>query len=142
MPRRRPASRPKPALDSLLEEAKLAPLIRRARWLDTLGRHLHACLPAPLRQHARLANIEGDSLIFLVDSPVWHARLRLSSGPIVDAARRIGLQVASVRIRTARQPFDRHAHEQAAIDAHMQRRHGTTPAEAQTLAQIRALLDG
>jgi len=138
----RAGSHPKPALDTLLDEDALAPLIRRARWLDTLGRHLHARLPLPLSEHARLGNIEGDTLIYLVDSPIWHARLRLSTAALLDAARGIGLQVTNVRIRTARQPFDAYARTMDAIDVRMQRTHGTTSSEAHALADARALLGG
>jgi len=136
----RAASSPKPALDALLGEAVLAPVIRRARWLDTLQRHLHLRLPFPLNQHARLANVEGEELIYLVDAPVWHARLRLSGERLLEAARGIGLKVTSLRIRIARQPFDPRARALEAIAAHMQREHGTTDTEAQALAELRALL--
>jgi len=139
---KRPASRPKPALDALLGEQHLAPVIRRARWLETLERHLRAHLPAPLGQHARLGNIEGDTLIYLVDAPIWHARLRLSSENVLAAARGIGLEVSTLRIRTARQPFDPHTCTLAAIDARMRDAHGITPVETRALTQISALFGG
>jgi len=123
-------------------EKTLAPVIRRARWLDTLGRHLHAHLPAPLGLHARLGNVEGDTLVYLVDSPVWHARLRLSGGALLEAARGIGLQVTRLRIRTARQPFDPHIRTMTAIDARMRSEHGASEAEARVLADVHALLAG
>jgi len=135
------ASGPKSALDALLgEQGHLAPVIRRARWLETLGRHLYARLPFPLNQHARLANIESEQLIYLVDSPVWHARLRLSGESLLDAARSIGLKVTSLRIRIARQPFDLHARAMGAVDVRMQREYGVTSTERQALAEICALL--
>jgi len=138
----RTGSHPKPALDTLLGEVALAPVIRRARWLDTLSRHLHARLPSPLNQHARLGNIEGETLIYLVDAPVWHARLRLSTDLLLDAARGLGLQVKNVRIRTSRQPFDPHARAMERIAAHMRDAHGTSSREADALADARALLAG
>jgi len=140
--RARTGSHPKPALDTLLGEDALAPLIRRARWLDTLSRHLHARLPFPLNQHARLGNIEGETLVYLVDAPVWHARLRLSSERLLEAARGIGLQVTNVRIRTSRQPFDPHTRAMETIDARMRDAHGITPVETRALAQINALFGG
>jgi len=115
-------------------------IIRRARWLDTLDRHLCTRLPVPLNQHARLGNVEGKTLVYLVDSPIWHARLRLSSESLLDAARGIGLDVTTLCVRTARQPFGQHAHSMAAIDACMRRKNGTTQAEAHALAEIRELL--
>jgi len=138
--RARTGSHPKPALDTLLGEDALAPLIRRARWLDTLSRHLHARLPFPLNQHARLGNIEGETLVYLVDAPVWHARLRLSSERLLEAARGIGLQVTNVRIRISRQPFDPHTRAMETIDARMRDAHGTSSREADALADARALL--
>jgi len=139
-PRIRPASHLKPALDALLDEQTLAPVIRRARWLDTLDRHLRMHLPAPLNQHARLGNVEGETLVYLVDSPVWHARLRLSSEDVLHAARGIGLEVKTLRIRTARQPFDPHSRTMAAIDARMREENGTTGVEADALKDACALL--
>jgi len=117
-------------------------MIRRARWLDTLDRHLRMHLPAPLNQHVRLGNIENNTLVYLVDAPIWHARLRLSSEDLLDAARGIGLEVSTLRIRTARQPFDPFLHTMAAIDARMRDENGTTRVEARTLAQIGTLLNG
>jgi len=138
--RARGASHPKLAFDTLLGEDALACVIRRARWLDTLDRHLHARLPFPLNQHARLGNIEGDTLIYLVDSPIWHARLRLSTKTLLEAADAIGLQMRNVRIRTSRQPFDPYVRALAAIDARMRHENGTTSSEAHALADVRALL--
>jgi len=135
----RPASTPKPALDALLGEDALAPVIRRARWLDTLDRHLRMHLPAPLDQHARLGNVEAETLVYLVDSPIWHARLRLSSEDVLSAARGIGLEVNTLRIRTARQPFDLHTRAMAAIDARMRDENGTTKIEAEALKDMRVL---
>jgi len=135
----RPASIPKPALDTLLGEDRLAPIIRRARWLETLERHLRMHLPAPLNQHARLGNVEGDTLVYLVDSPIWHARLRLSSENVLNAARGIGLEVKTLRIRTARQPFDPHTRSMAAIDARMRQETGISCAETEALADMRKL---
>ena len=53
--------------------------------------------------HARLANIDGDRLVYLVDSPVWHARLRLAASELVDVARSLGLDVTRLVVRTTRQ---------------------------------------
>jgi len=134
------ATGPKSALDVLLTEATTADIIRRARWLDTLNRHLHACLPAPLSQHVRLGNVQGETLVYLVDSPIWHARLRLSSETILDAARGLGLHVTALRIRLAQQPFDLQLRTMAAVETRMRRNHGTSEAEGHALAELCALL--
>ncbi len=94
------ASTPSDALDALLGDAAIGQPIRRALWLDTLDRRLHAALPPALAAHARLANVVGKRLVFTVDSPVWHAKMRLAAEGLVDAARSIGLEVSEVTIKT------------------------------------------
>jgi len=96
----RPASRPKPALDAVMADKSGNPL-RRALWLDALDRQLRPQLPPPLRSRCRLANVDGEHLVFLVESPVWHAKLRLAEAQLLDAARSIGLKVTKVTVKTA-----------------------------------------
>jgi hypothetical protein len=72
-------------------------------WLDELDRRLSPLLPPSLAAHVRLANVDGDRLVYLVDSPVWHARLRLASNELIDAARSLGLNVTRFVVRTTRQ---------------------------------------
>ncbi|WP_353101727.1 DUF721 domain-containing protein [Stenotrophomonas lactitubi] len=96
----RPASRPKPALDVVMADKSGNPL-RRAMWLDALDRQLRPQLPPPLRSRCRLANVDGEHLVFLVESPVWHAKLRLAEAQLLDAARSIGLKATRVTIKTA-----------------------------------------
>lgn len=107
-----PGSRPKPAkssappvgpraaLDALLA-GSAGDTLRRARWLDAVDRLLRSHLPAGLAAHARLANIRGSRLVFLVDGPVWHAKLRLAAPALLDAARSLGLEVDDIGIRTS-----------------------------------------
>ncbi|WP_101926204.1 MULTISPECIES: DUF721 domain-containing protein [Luteimonas] len=105
-------SKPKPsrigaptaALDALLEGTSADP-IRRAIWLDALDRRLVPLLPPALAPHARLANVDRGRLVFLVDSPIWHARLRLSADVLLDAARSIGLDVSDIVVRTSTTPL-------------------------------------
>ena len=96
----RPASVPKPALDAVMADKSGNPL-RRALWLDALDRQLRPLLPPPLRSRCRLANVDGEHLVFLVESPVWHAKLRLAEAQLLDAARSIGLKATRVTIKTA-----------------------------------------
>ena len=49
--------------------------------------------------------MEGARLVFLVDSPVWRARLRLASAELLDAARSVGLQCDTVVVKTTTQPL-------------------------------------
>ena len=94
---------PRAALDALLGDAASGDPIRRAMWLDELDHRLSPLLPPSLAAHARLANVDGDRLVYLVDSPVWHARLRLASNELLDAARSLGLDVTRFVVRTAKQ---------------------------------------
>ncbi len=96
--------RPRAALDALLAEAAGNPL-RRAMWLDSVDQLLRPCLPPGVAAHARLANVRGDKLVFVVDSPVWHARLRLAIPALVDAARSVGLDVSGASVKTTLQPL-------------------------------------
>lgn len=98
--RSRPPGTPLAALDALLADAAGDP-IRRAMWLDAMDRRLRPCLPPSLATHARLANLSGHKLVFVVDSPVWHAKLRLAEPELLAAARSLGLDVDSLLVRTA-----------------------------------------
>lgn len=100
----RPASgAPQTALQALFA-GKNDPL-RRALWLDALERQLRPCLPPVLAAHARFANIDGSKLVFLVDSPVWQARLRLASTELIEAARSVGMECDQVVVKTTTQPL-------------------------------------
>lgn len=85
--------------------------------LTALDHRLRPLLPPPLGAHARLANVHEGRLVFLVDSAVWHARLRLASPQLLDAARSIGLEVQSVVVRTARGPLSARVPEPPAAPA-------------------------
>jgi hypothetical protein len=106
---------PRAALDALLGDAAGGNPIRRAMWLDELDRRLSPLLPPSLAAHARLANIDGDRLVYLVDSPVWHARLRLASNELIDDARSLGLDVTRFVVRTTRQMPGAQAQPEPAI---------------------------
>ena len=95
---------PRAALDALLADDAGNPL-RRALWLDALDQLFRPHLPPGMAAHARLANVRGDRLVFVVDAPVWHARLRLATPMLVDAARSVGLDVAGLSVRTTLQPL-------------------------------------
>jgi hypothetical protein len=95
--------KPREALDALFVAGNADPL-HRALWLDALERQLRPHLPPTLAAHARFANVDGGRLVFLVDSPVWKARMRLSSAELLDAARSIGLQCSEVVVKVATSP--------------------------------------
>ena len=96
-------SGPRGALQALLAES-VGDTLRRAQWLDAMDQLLRPHLPPGLAAHARLANVRGDKLENVVTAPVWHAKLRLASQGLVDAARSVGLDVAGLSVRTTTQP--------------------------------------
>ncbi len=93
-------STPTAALDALLA-VPAGDTIRRALWLDELDRRLRPLLPFPLDAHARLANYEPGRLVYLVDSPVWRAKLRLLAPELLVGARSLGLDAAELIIKTS-----------------------------------------
>lgn len=92
-----------PALQAALTDAATDP-VRRALWLDALEQQLRPCLPPALAPHCRLANVAGKRLVFIVDSPVWHARLRLAAPELINVAQSIGLAVTEVTAKTSLAP--------------------------------------
>jgi len=99
---RRPSA-PQAALDALLADPAGNP-IRRALWLDGLDRQLRPLLPPTLAPHARLANFERGRLVFVVDAPVWRAKLRLAAPELLDAARSVGLEATELVVKTTLSP--------------------------------------
>lgn len=66
---------------------------------------LRPYLPPGLAAHARLANVRKDRLVFVVDSPIWHAKLRLAAPMLIDAARSVGLEVNDLGVKTTAAPL-------------------------------------
>ena len=97
-PRGHPST-PRAALDALLAEPAGGP-VRRALWLDELDQRFRPFLPPSLAAHARLANYERGRLVFVVDAPVWRAKLRLAAPELLDAARSLGLDAAELIVKT------------------------------------------
>jgi hypothetical protein len=91
------------ALDALLTGTAADP-IRRALWLDVLDQRLRPHLPPSLAAHVRLANVKGSQLVFLVDSPVWRARLRLATPELLVVARSVGLDATEIVIKAMTRP--------------------------------------
>ena len=127
------------ALDALLSGTAGDP-VRHA--LDALDRELRPLLPPQLAPHVRLANVAGDRLVFLVDSPVWHARLRLAADELLDAARSIGLEVRDIAIKATSRPLRDPAQVGAQASAGSVRGTGRSPAAEEALrAALAALRD-
>lgn len=82
-------------------EAGLGPLLKRAQWLGKLDDSLRQSLPPVLAGQCRLANVDYDKLVFLVNAPVWKSKLRLHANLLLDAAAVAGLSVRSLVIKVA-----------------------------------------
>lgn len=113
--------------------------MRRALWLEAVDLRLRPYLPQPLAAHAQLANVDRGRLVFLVDAPVWHARLRMVAPQLLDAARSLGLEVSSlaIKIRTTQVPSLDHA----AVDASGQPRQRGVPMSETARQALQAALD-
>ncbi len=79
--------------------AGLGSLVERARWLDRLDHLLRQSLPAALAGQCRLANVDKDKLVFLVNAPIWKNKLRLSESILLDAAAAAGLSVRTLVVK-------------------------------------------
>ncbi|KAF1691549.1 DUF721 domain-containing protein [Pseudoxanthomonas koreensis] len=103
-PNARTAAVPRSAAEAALADGTGATL-RRALWLDALDQQLRPLLPPGMAGHCRLANVSGGQLVFVTDSPVWRARLRLSETQLLDAARSVGLNPTAVIVKTTTGPL-------------------------------------
>lgn len=92
------ASTLRPALDAA-GDAGLGQLIKRAQWLATLDQRLRRCLPDSLLPHCRLGNVGAGKLVYLVDAPLWGAKLRQHADALLDAAIADGLQVGALTVK-------------------------------------------
>ena len=81
--------------------------VRHALWLDAMEQLLRPCLPPALAPHCKLGNVTGGKLVFIVDSPVWHAKLRLAAPELIDLARSVGFAATEVVAKTTTAPFQR-----------------------------------
>lgn len=72
-------------------EGRLGSLIKRARALAALDIALRQHLPEPLASHCQLGNVHQGTLVFLVDAPVWKAKLRLHGDILLSAATAAGI---------------------------------------------------
>ncbi|MEZ5465978.1 MAG: DciA family protein [Lysobacteraceae bacterium] len=83
----------------------LGGIIERAELIDALDRQLRQSLPGNLASRCRLANVDTDRLVFLVDSPIWKTRLRLHTDDLLAAAATLGLKVRELTIKVSTTRF-------------------------------------
>jgi len=79
--------------------AGLGPLIQRAQFLDRLDQLLRQNLPPALAGKCRLANVDQDRLVFLVNAPVWKNKLRLMADVLLDAAAAAGYPARTLVVK-------------------------------------------
>lgn len=92
-------SGPPPQALQAASAAGLGPLIARAQALDALDRRLRQFLPDALAGQCRLANVDGDRLVFLASNPVWKNKLRLVADVLLDAAAAAGHPVRTLVVK-------------------------------------------
>jgi hypothetical protein len=81
--------------------ATISSVLDHARRLRLLTEQLGRQLPAPLAQHCRVGNIDGNCLILQVDSSTWATRLRyLAPALLTELRQQPGLEaLRSTRIK-------------------------------------------
>jgi len=80
-------------------EAGLGPMLRRARELDRLDHLLRQKLPSVVAANSRLANVDGERLVFLVSAPVWKSKLRVLADVLLDAAAAAGYPARALVVK-------------------------------------------
>ena len=69
--------------------SRLSSIQQQASAIDALKSALWPAIPTLLQQNCDLANYRGHTLVFVVSSPVWAAKLRHTSAGILHAARKL-----------------------------------------------------
>ena len=92
-----------PALGGLLAHASgdLGRLIEESRRLARATELLCARLPAPLREHSRVAGLAGGVLVIQADSAAWASRLRFVTREVAEAVAPVLGRVTRVRVAVA-----------------------------------------
>jgi hypothetical protein len=96
---------PLKSLENLLdqdEKGSLGDLVRRAREMDGLVQKLQQCVAPGEGASIRAANVRDDgTLVVLVSSPAWAARLRFESDKLLAAAHEAGSPATTCKIRVS-----------------------------------------
>ena len=79
-------------------------MLRRARELDRLDQLLRQNLPAAVAENCRLANVDQERLVFLVNAPVWKSKLRLLADVLLDAAAAAGHPARALVVKVVPEP--------------------------------------
>ncbi len=96
---------PLKSLENLLssgEKGSLGDLVRRAQDMGELARCLQQALAEDEAASIRAANIRDDgTLVVLVSSSAWAARLRFETDKLLEAARDAGVKAEVCKIRVS-----------------------------------------
>jgi hypothetical protein len=100
-----PGSRKRTAAKPLGEVPAIVALSTRAKALDALDRTLRQMLPDPLRRQCCVAELRAGRLVFLANSPVWAAKLRLQQNALLAQARKVaGAPIEKFTVKVAPLP--------------------------------------
>jgi hypothetical protein len=91
-------SAPRPA-GQWIAEGDLAAVVARAQWLDAADQRFRRHLPPALAGHLRLANVEGGTMVVVVESPAWKARLRMDTALLLAAATAAGIDARALTLK-------------------------------------------
>lgn len=96
---------PLKSLENLLdqdEKGDLGDLVRRAREMDGLVQKLQHCVSPDEGASIRAANLRDDgTLVVLVSSPAWAARLRFETDKLLTAAQDAGSPATACKVRVS-----------------------------------------
>lgn len=74
-------------------------MIARAQWLDAADQRFRRHLPPALAGQVRLANVDRGTMVVVVPSPAWKARLRMDTALLLAAADAAGIEARSVTLK-------------------------------------------
>ncbi len=84
------------------DDGDLARIVRRAREMDELTSALAGALPADQAVGLVAANLREDGeLVVIAASPAWATRLRYEADILLGAARSLGLDAHTCKIRVS-----------------------------------------
>ncbi len=96
---------PLKSLENLLssgEKGSLGDLVRRAEDMGVLASRLQDALGGDEGASIRAANVRDDgTLVVLVSSSAWAARLRFETDTLLEAARKAGVRAEACKIRVS-----------------------------------------
>lgn len=84
------------------DNGDLASIVRRAREMGELTAALAAVLPAEAGSAVVAANVRDDgALVVIAASSAWASRLRFETDTLLEAARSVGVNAHTCRIRVS-----------------------------------------